>query len=366
MNTIEKIGKFEVIALFITIISNNIIINIPTIIINFSGTGAWLNLIFIAFICLIFIFFICKFFEPFIGSDILDVSEFLGGKFLKTIVAFLYIALFMFFSALCIRYFANSLKFIYFNAMPLAFLILLLLIPIVIANKHGLKAISGTNLIFVPIAIFSIVILFFTASRDFVWERLFPALGYGAKETFLSQITNIFAFNVVGYLYFLKPHLKSETDFKKISITAVVLCGLFLILSVISLLMTFAFISQTDETISIYLLTRLISFGRFFQRVDAIFIFIWVLAILSFLSLNLFIVAQIIKKALNLKSSEELIYPISALLFGGGLTFKSLTAVKLFTKNFYKIYSSILIFIISFLILFFAYIKKRRKQGDSK
>ena len=28
MNSIEKIGKFEVIALFITIISNNIIINI--------------------------------------------------------------------------------------------------------------------------------------------------------------------------------------------------------------------------------------------------------------------------------------------------------------------------------------------------
>lgn len=363
MNSIEKIGKFEVIALFITIISNNIIINISTIIVNNSSTGAWLNIIYLTLICLVFIFFICKFFKPFINSDILDVSEFLGGKILKTIMAILYVALFIISSATCIRYFSNSLKLIYFNYTPLVFLILLMIIPVVIANRYGLKGISGANLIFLPVAVFSIITLFFTASQDFVWERLFPALGYGAKETFLLQITNIFAFDVIGYLYFLKPFLKKETDFKKISIIAVILCGLYLLLSIISLLMSFAFIMQTDETLSLYLLTRLISFGNFLQRVDAIFIFIWILTILSYLSLNLFIITQIIKKTINLKSTAQIIYPIAVFIFSIGLLFKNIMSIKLFISNFYNIYSAILIFIISFIILLLAYIKKKKKQG---
>lgn len=365
MNTIEKIGKAEAIALLITVISNNIIINIPTIIVDYTGTGSWLNVIFITFICLIFVLLICKFFKPFVNFDIIDVSEFLGGKILKYIVAFLYIILFISFSAICLRYFSHSLQTIYFSGSPLIFLILLFLIPITISSKAGLKAISGTNLIFIAIIFLSIIVLLVTAAKDFVWQRLFPALGYGAKETFLTNITNIFAFNVIAYLYFLKPFLKTETNFKKISVLAVVLCGLYLLISVVSLLMTFAFITQTDEVLSLYLLTRLINFGRFFQRVDAIFIFIWILTMLSFLSLNLFIISHIIKKSIKLKSSSELIYPVSSLLFAISLSFKDISTVKFVTRNIYKIYNFILVFIISFLILLFGFIKKK-KQGVSK
>lgn len=174
MNRIEKIGKVETIALLITVISNNIIINIPTIIVDSTGTGSWLNVIFITFICLIFVLLICKFFKPFLNFDILDVSEFLGGKILKYVIAFLYVVLFMGFSAICLRYFSNSLQAIYFNSTPLIFLILLFLIPVVISSKAGLKAISGTNLIFVPIVFFSIIVLLISAAKDFTWQRLFP------------------------------------------------------------------------------------------------------------------------------------------------------------------------------------------------
>ena len=104
MNSIEKIGKIETLALFITIISNNIIINISTIILNVTNTGAWVNVIYLTVICLLLTLLICKFFKPFINSDILDVSYFLGGKVLKYIVAILYIILFLSFSALCLRY----------------------------------------------------------------------------------------------------------------------------------------------------------------------------------------------------------------------------------------------------------------------
>lgn len=360
MTNIERIGKIEAIALFITIISNNIIINISTIVLNCTSTGSWLNILYLTIICLLFVLLICKFFKPFINADILDVSYFLGGKVLYYIIAILYIIFFIFFSALCTRYFANSLNIIYFNNTPLVALVLLLLIPATIASRIGLKAVSGSNIIFVPITIITFLIFFFASIRFYSWQNLFPALGYGLKETFLTNITNIFAFNVVAYLYFLKPFFKNEDNYRKISILAVIICGLYLFISIVALLMTFSFITLTDETLSIYLITRLISFGRFFQRIDAFFIFTWILVILSFLSFNLFIIVHIIKKTTKLQTHAELVFPSCALLFSFSLFFKDMTIVKSITATAYKFYTVILVYIISFFILFFAYIKKNK------
>ena len=144
------------------------------------------------------------------------------------------------------------------------------------------------------------------------------------------------------------------------------MCGIYLLISIITLLMTFSFITQTDETLSVYLVTRLISFGRFFQRIDAIFIFVWILVILSFISLNLFIIAHVFKKITNLNSQSELVFSTAALLFSVSLIFKNMSTVKFITANFYKLYNFILVFIVSFLILLFGYVKKRREKGVPK
>ena len=144
------------------------------------------------------------------------------------------------------------------------------------------------------------------------------------------------------------------------------MCGIYLLISIITLLMTFSFITQTDETLSVYLVTRLISFGRFFQRIDAIFIFVWILVILSFISLNLFIISHVFKKITNLNSQSELVFSTAALLFSVSLIFKNMSTVKFITANFYKLYNFILVFIVSFLILLFGYVKKRREKGVPK
>jgi len=363
MSNIEKIGKFEAMALFITIISTNLITNIPDILLSFSGPNSWLNLIYLTGIGVAFILIVCKLLKPFINFDILDISEFLGGKTFKYIMAILYITLFFFFSAFCARYFANFLKIVYFNNIPLSVLILLLLVPSVFASKLGLRAISGTNVVFFPLLVVSLIAFSWLASRYFSLQNLFPVFGYGIKETFFYQIPNIFAFNVLAYLYFLTPFLKSEKSFKTISVLAVILCGIYLIISVVTLIATFPFIFESNETMSLYLIARLINFGHFFQRVDAIFIFIWILIVLLFLSLNIFVISNIIKKTVKLKTHSGLVYSIGTITFAIAIAFKDIPTIKFLLKNYYRLYSFILVFVISFFVLFFAFLKSKKQKG---
>lgn len=363
MDKIERISKFEAITLLVTMIANNIIFNISAIILNTTGTGAWINIIYLSIISIIFIIVICILFKSFSNSDIVDISEYLGGKFLKIIIAISYIIFFIAFSALTLRYFSNSLHLIYFNYTPLFILMLLFLIPVIISSRCGLKAITGVTKIFFPFTFFGIVILMFSASKDFVWQNLFPILGFGTDSIFLNGITNLFAFNVIAYLFLLKPMLKDEKDFKTISIVSVIICGIYILAAVVSLLMAFPFVIKTDEMFTVYLLSRVVSFGEFLQRVDAIFILLWILVFLSFLSFNFYCILKLFKKIFNLENASSMCYSLAAIILGISLFFKDISSVKFILRNYLKIYSVILIFIVSFIVLLFAYFKKRIFRG---
>lgn len=362
MDTFQKIGKFETIGLVLAIISNNILFSITSIIFNSSGSGSWLNVIYISLISCIFMLIVIALFKPFATSDLVDISNYLGGKALKIIMTILYVILFISLSAICVRYYVNDLHIIYFSVYSFLFLLLMVFIPIIVASRIGFKAIYGTNLVVISSTVLSIVLLFSISIRDFSWHKLFPVLGYGAKNLFINQSLNIFAFNIIGYLYFLPPFLKDIKDFKKISIVSVIICGLYFLLAILALTMTFAYSFKADESFSLYLIARLATLGRFFQRIDAIFFFIWILSFLSFLSFNVYLISFIINKSFNLSNSKELVFSISAIILGVSLTFKNIAAVSSFTNLLFKPYTVILIFGISFVILLLANLKKRRDK----
>lgn len=362
MNSLQKIGKFEAIALIIMITCNQIIFNLPNAIITNTGSSAWLNVIFISIIAILFCLLICKLFKKFSTQDIIDISEYLGGKILKIIVGILYIAFFIFIAGIFLRYLSSSLKLIYFEKSPIVFLLLLFLLPVILTAKLGVKPISQVNLISTPIVLFSMLIIFFATAKDFVPERIFPILGFGADKTFLIGLNNIFSFSSFAYLYFLIPILKEPKDFKVIAITSTIISAIYLFLSVICLLMIFPFVAFSDEMLSVYLLTRLIEFGKFFQRVDAIFIFIWILSTFSFLSITTVFVNNILKKLIRIKDNGEMCYSICAIIFSVALVFENISDMKYLQNILSKYIVILLVFVMSLIILILANLKHRKEK----
>lgn len=360
--TIEKIGKIEAISLILVVMLNEIILNVPTTIILSTNSGTTLNLIFITALAIIFTLIICKLFEPFPGKDILDVSEYIGGKILKTIIGILFILLFIFLCSLSIRYLGNSIKVIYFPASPLVFILLFFIIPPLFINKFGLKTISGVNLIFMPLFLISFIFLMISAYKHFTVERIFPVLGNGFFDTFITGSTNLYAFTGIAHLYFMPALLKDSKDFKKVSVISVIISAFFLFISTLSLLMTFPAITSTDETLSVYLLTRLVEIGEFLERLDALFVFIWVIALISLMSFAIFYIIQIFKKISNIEYSKALIGPLGLIIIGNCLVFRNLSFLKFFARVVYKYSALILIFGVAFIILIIANIKYKKKE----
>lgn len=363
---LSKLETFEAVGLVSVVMINKIILNFPKIIIKDTGSSAWISTILISIIAIFFAYLIATLFKKFPGQDILDVSNYLGKGFLKISIGLTHIVCLIIVSALIVRNFSESLKIIYFNTSPLIYLLLFFVVSACIVNKFGIKAISKANLIITPIISISILIIFISASKNFVFQHLFPVLGYGVNETFFSSLTDIFGFTGLAYLLYLKPLLKNEKDFKKVSIYSMIISGIYLLLSILCLLLVFSFITDSTRTISIYLLAKAIKYGEFIQRANTLFIFVFILSILSYVSIVVFFSVYITKKLTNLSNTNSINYCYCSIIFGIALIYENATQYIDFIEGFLKYIILLFLFIVNIGILIVANIKFNRASKISK
>ena len=135
--------------------------------------------------------------------------------------------------------------------------------------------------------------------------------------------------------------------------------------SLLALLFQIPSITNINSTLSIYILSRRISFGEFIRRIDAVFILIWIMSIFNYLAITMHFSLNTFKKITNIKFERELVYCFSAFLFTISLIPSSMLDINIFESVIYKYASIIFVFFITTFILIRAYFKKRKllKKG---
>ena len=190
----EKIGFGETICVLLIITLSHLILTLSKTIIESQGSSSILNIVYVSIIAFFIIFIITKLYKNFKGKDILDISGFLFGKVFKFIFGIVFIVYFLFTASLLVRNTSENLQTMYFHNVPIPLIALFLLFAAGFINKLGLKTVIKCNLIIVPAIMLILVLLFLANSNNFVFERVFPVLGYGTQNTFINGLSNIYTF----------------------------------------------------------------------------------------------------------------------------------------------------------------------------
>ena len=358
-----RIGKSEAISFLITIMSNHAILNISKSIISTTSSSALINTIYVSILASILSYIIYLLLNTFPTFDILDISNFLGRKTLKRIIGLLFGSYFIFFTATSLKNFVYCLQIIYYpntNSFPL---ILFFFIGAFFVCNLKYNSIYRSNLIIVPFTILSIFFLFLGNLDNFSFENIFPILGNGINETFLYGSSNLFAFQGIIYLLFLPPLLKDSTQLKNISIISALLSSIYLIVSIACIL--FLFNPQVSSTflIPLYSSVRYIEFGTFFQRLDSVFILIWIISFISYLSLSINTCCTILKKTTKIQSSKYSTLLVSFIMLLVTFISFSYAFCTFLLEIVYK-YSFFIILVISLIILFLSYLLKNHRTKN--
>lgn len=357
----NRIGFVESISLTLIVIISHILLNLPNEILGSTASSGPLNVIYITILAVILFLVFNKLFSPFQGKDILDVAEFVGGNILKKVVSIIYTLYFIFVCGILLLNFANTLKTVYLQDMPTSLICLVFILIALIANQFGFKNVSRINAIILPFIVVAILIIFFALSVRFVPERFFPVLGYGVNNTFVLGATNVFAFGEIILLLLMRSSYKDPNDVKRNGLTSVISSGIILFLSVTSLILIFPFATGGEGILSIYMITRSIQFGTFFQRVDAFFILIWVLTFFSYLSVVFAFILRITNKNLRMQKSNIPTFIIGLGVFIVTLIPQNIAQIRFAENVIYKYACLIIVFGMSFVILLLGYLKKNKK-----
>lgn len=357
-----KIGTKESIALLVTITFNHIIMNITKSIINTTASASLLNILYVGVIAIIFTSIVCYFLNKFPTLDLIDISEYLGGKVLKWIIGLLFIGYFVFFTGILLHLFAYSLEIIYFQLVKVIYIVALLVICAVSACTMRHNAIYRSTYIIFPIIIISTLFLFISNLRYMEFEKMYPILGNGLYTTFISGLSNMFAFQGLAYIYFMPSTLKEPNKIKKVAITSVILSCIILLLSIAIILFMFDGFVETDELLPLYSAVKYIEFGSFFQKLDSAFVLIWIIAFVSYLSIALKFSSNILKKLINIENENFFTFLLAIPLFLLGIWQKNYAISIFFADTIYRYAFFILIVSISLLILLSATIKQKVRK----
>lgn len=183
-----KIGTLEAIMLIISVIIVHTILSLPKTLLDLTKSSTILNIVYVTIIVLIFIYVVCKLLKNFPGMDLLDISEVLGGKILKNTIGTIFFIYFVVSSSILLRNFCECLKIVNYPSTNIIFIIFFMMIAISIINNLQFNASLKTNLIITPFVLFSIIFLFLANLRNFTPQRIFPILGDGIINTFITGL----------------------------------------------------------------------------------------------------------------------------------------------------------------------------------
>ena len=356
----SKIGTVEAIMLILTIIVAHTILSLPKDILTSMKSASILNLIYVGIIAIIISYVIFRLLKNFPGLDIIDISELIGGKLFKNMLGIIFIAYFLVSSSILLRNFCESIKIIYYPMTDIFFIIAFFVIAVCIANRLDFSATLKTNLIILPVVLFSILFLFFANIKQFTPQRIFPILGDGMYNTFVFGLSNLASFGGIAYLYFLPPLLKEPEKIKKMALISVGITALYLILSVATLLFMFSFFINASEITPLYNAARYIEFGNFFQRLESIFLLIWILAFACYLSIASKFSMSIFKKLTNIETNTPLIDIFGLLILGLTLLPKNYAISQNLESKIYPYLVLGIVFFLGIGILILANLRKRK------
>lgn len=360
--TKSKIGTLEAIMLVLTMIVAHTILSMPRNILVASKSATLINLIFVSILAISISYLIVKLLKNFPGQDIIDISNYLGGKVFKNIIGIIFILYFLISASILLRNFCESIKIIYYPMTNITFIIAMFVIAICTANRLDFNASLKTNLLILPLVLASMVFLFFANMNKFVPERIFPIFGDGLFNTFVLGLGNLASFGGIAFLYFLPPFLKEPDKMKKIAVISIGISAIYLILCVSTLLFMFSFFINTNEITPLYNATRYIEFGSFFQRLESIFLLIWILAFACYLSITSKFAMSIFKKLTNIETKKPLIDIFGLLILGIALIPKNYAISENFETKIYPYLVLGIVFFIGISILILANLLKKKQK----
>lgn len=330
MSSEEKIGYHEALTLLVITLSAKIYLSFPRNMALLGNAAGWIIVLLSGIYSLVGYFFISSLLRRYPGKNIIQISHQLGGSIIGKVIGVGFFLFFLAITSLYLRQFAESFILAILPRTPISVLTLFFLILLIYATLLGVETISRVAWLLGPYLLTAlIVILCFSLPQASV-NYLTPILGPGPIPLLKYSVTNISVFAEIILLGIIAPLIRDRNRINRIGVISL-LAALIINMGIVSLsTAVFNFSAIQRMIFPVFQLTRLIAYGEFIQRVEAVFVFLWFFWAGIQLSGLFYGTVTSFTQTFLIKNYRPLVFPIAVLIFTISLIPASMTeAVEL-------------------------------------
>ena len=300
MNTyhVGKLGTAEGIALVFSLIVPRLFLSGMSERILQNGQLLWLAILIYTIIPLLVLFMMIHVHNHVFGNFI-AVCQQLVGNIGTWIIVVTYSAMFFASSALLLRQYAEYTLITALPRVEFQFVIIWYAITIGIMCYLGIEALCRTGYIMLPMLVGGILLVFLLVSPFYVAYNLVPWQGNGIMIAMHSGIEGAGLNLGVLSLVFLAPAFQSAKAIKSITLYVMGGVGVLRILFSVVYILVFGVVAGGEKAMPLFELTRLVYLNQYIQRIEALFIVVWVIiglvSIAGFLYMALYLIVMLLK-----------------------------------------------------------------------
>ncbi|MFX4301388.1 GerAB/ArcD/ProY family transporter [Alicyclobacillus tolerans] len=359
-----RVGTRELIAMLTIFVASNAFLMYPRYVSQTTLEAAWMEPIISGAITLI-VFLIVEMLlsKYFPYMDIVQVSQETFGKPITMFFILIVVGYFILSTASVSRQFTENVITTVLPSTPILLIGAVFMAASAYIAYMGLEGICRTAYFVQPILIIGILALCLMTANWWHPMYLFPIWGSGPWVVLKSSVFYISIFNNVLLLCVIFPHAYHPRDFRVIGTVSIVVSTLLLTAFLVTFHMVFSPVEAGKASFALYQMARMIYLGRFFQRLESIFVFLWVTAAIVKMAVSLWGAGYLLGKAVGWKSFRPSIPSISLLCFAISLWHADLVRVITMDDQYLMQWGWTVVFALPVFIILSGVIRHHLRRG---
>ena len=295
---VGKLGTAEGIALVFSLVIPRLFLSGLSDVLQENGQLLWLSM-FIYTIIPLLVLYMMVYVNNSISGDFAVVCQQLVGEIGSWVIMVAYIGMFLGSSALLLRQYAEYTLMTALPQVEFQLVIVWYAVTIGIICYLGIEALCRTGYIMLPFLVGGLMLVFVLVSPFYIVYNLTPWQGNGIMTAVYSGVNGVgFGLGILS-LIFLSSAFQNAKTIKSIAIYASSGVAMLRILFTLVYTMTFGVVVGAEKAMPLFELTRLVYLNPYIQRIEALFVVVWViiglLSIASFLYIGLYLIVILLK-----------------------------------------------------------------------
>jgi spore germination protein (amino acid permease) len=282
-----KFGVFEAVTLLLWPLLAKIFLSYSSGIIQENTSGAWLAVLIGCLTAFLWFIPFAALLKRYPGEDLITIAESVTGPVLGKLLIGIIVGFIFFSTVIILRQIAETVIGTAMPQIPLIFIMITFIGVMILPSIWGLESTARYASIMTPFLLLGGIGLFLLQFKNISLNNLAPLWGPGLKKLALNGFFRSSLFNELVLLGFWAPFIPKQKTVR---------IGVYLLIAGSVLLTSAMFITQTifppqaagENTYPFYEISRSIYFGRFYQRIEFIFIFVWLSIVLISLTVRFY------------------------------------------------------------------------------